>query len=111
MPARPWKLRKCLAPGFGVHLCLRRPNRKNRQGKAALHDTAALTGNAFFRCYGDPIDADVAPVAILDVGSYDVNGTLRPYAPAGCRYLGVDQATGPGVDQVLDDPHKAAVPR
>ena len=72
-----------------------------------IHDTAALTGNAFFRCYGDPIldDEEDRRVVILDVGSQDVNGTLRPYAPQPSLYIGVDQVAGPGVDTVLDDPH------
>jgi SAM-dependent methyltransferase len=66
-----------------------------------------MTGNAFFRCYGDPLCVPGTFHVILDVGSYDVNGTLRPYAPVFAHsYLGVDQVSGPGVDKVLDDPHK-----
>jgi hypothetical protein len=39
--------------------------------------------NAFFRCYGDPIldGEEDRRVVILDVGSQDINGTLRSYAP------------------------------
>jgi SAM-dependent methyltransferase len=43
---------------------------------------------------------------ILDVGSADVNGTLRDCAPPGCVYLGVDVAAGPGVDIVLEDVYR-----
>src|ERR1700720_2604472 len=77
-----------------------------------MHDTAALTGDAFFRCYGDPLcdPGSMHCVLILDVGSHDVNGTLRPYKPKHAAYLGVDQVAGPGVDQVLDDPHKLPFP-
>ncbi len=63
-----------------------------------MHDTAAATGKAFFEVYGHP------GCAILDVGSYDVNGTLRPFAPERARYTGVDRSAGPGVDVVNDDP-------
>jgi Methyltransferase domain len=41
---------------------------------------------------------------VLEVGSYDVNGSVRPYIetlqPA--EYLGVDAAPGPRVDEVVD---------
>ena len=38
-------------------------------------------------------------VAVLEVGSFDVNGTIRPVFDA-TRYVGVDVAPGPGVDVV-----------
>lgn len=47
---------------------------------------------------------DVAEKRVLEVGSYDVNGSVRPYieslSPA--QYLGVDASAGPRVDQVVD---------
>ncbi len=67
-----------------------------------MHDTARLSGDAFFRTYGDML---VMP-KILDVGSMDVNGTLRPLAPRDCDYVGVDARDGLNVDVVLDDPHR-----
>jgi SAM-dependent methyltransferase len=85
-----------------------------------VHDTAALTGDAFFRCYGDPLvelakrafergEEPSPALRILDVGSFDVNGTLRPYMPAGADYIGVDLVAGRGVDVVLQDPHKLPI--
>ncbi len=72
-----------------------------------MHDTAALTGDAFFRCYGDPLMMlSGALPRILDVGSQDVNGTLRPYAPQPSLYIGVDMVAGPGVDTVLAYPYE-----
>jgi len=65
-----------------------------------MHDTARLTGEAFFKVYG------CTSGLIVDVGSMDVNGTLRPYAPAGMTYVGLDAVGGPGVDIVLEDPYK-----
>ncbi len=41
-----------------------------------------------------------SPCRVLDVGSQDVNGTLRPFA-FGTSYIGVDLAPGPGVDIVI----------
>lgn len=61
-----------------------------------MHDTAMITGNAFFRCYGDPLTNP----RILDVGSMNVNGTLREVAPQPCDYIGLDISDGPGVDIV-----------
>lgn len=64
-----------------------------------MHGSAMLSGAAFFSCYADKSSA------ILDVGSCNVNGSLRIFAPQSCRYVGVDMAAGRGVDVVLDDPH------
>lgn len=45
-------------------------------------------------------------LAVLDVGSADVNGTLRPLVVRrGWRYTGVDIAPGRNVDVVSDDPY------
>lgn len=66
-----------------------------------MHDTALKTGKLFFERYCRP---DF--VTVLDVGSYDVNGSLRSVAPSRLRYVGVDLVAGPGVDMVLQDPHK-----
>jgi SAM-dependent methyltransferase len=61
-----------------------------------LHDTALISGEAFFRCYGKPGNS------ILDVGSMDVNGTLRNvWRPEDTTYFGIDQSVGPGVDHVV----------
>lgn len=37
---------------------------------------------------------------VLEVGSYDVNGTIRPLFAGARSYLGVDWRRGPGVDLV-----------
>jgi len=66
-----------------------------------MHPSALRTGAAFFQIYWMPGFAD-----ILDVGSQDVNGALRGVKPEGARYVGVDLVPGPGVDQVLEDPHQ-----
>jgi SAM-dependent methyltransferase len=40
--------------------------------------------------------------AILEVGSFDVNGSPRSVFADAESYLGIDQAEGPGVDRVTD---------
>jgi SAM-dependent methyltransferase len=67
-----------------------------------LHDTARLTGERFFQIYA----ADLTDGTVLDVGSMDVNGTLRPFVPDAMSYCGVDLAAGPNVTVVLDDPYR-----
>lgn len=51
--------------------------------------------------------ADVADRRVLEVGAYDVNGSVRPYveslSPA--EYLGVDAEVGPSVDRVVNCEH------
>lgn len=51
--------------------------------------------------------ADVAGKRVLEVGSYDVNGSARPYIESLCpaEYLGVDASSGPRVDRVVDCVH------
>ena len=66
-----------------------------------MHTTAYDTGRLFFQTYAQPHHN-----TCLDVGSYDVNGSLRSLAPPHIKYVGVDMAAGPGVDIVLQDPHR-----
>lgn len=42
----------------------------------------------------------------MDLGSQDVNGSLRSVAPPSSDYVGVDFAEGRGVDVVISDPYK-----
>ena len=65
-----------------------------------MHETALEFGRAFFDIYlpaGCPV--------ILDVGSQDINGSLRACAPSRATYIGVDMVAGSGVDLLLEDPH------
>lgn len=66
-----------------------------------MHTTAYDTGRLFFQTYARPHH-----VTCLDVGSYDLNGSLRSLSPPHIKYVGVDLEAGPGVDVVLQDPHK-----
>src|SRR5215472_15054233 len=67
-----------------------------------MHKTALVHADAFYRTYGGRFPAP----SIVEVGSADVNGSLRQVAPAAGRYTGLDFAVGPGVDVVLTDPYR-----
>lgn len=66
-----------------------------------MHQTAMEFGRLFFQTYV----VQTAPPKIVEIGSCDVNGSLRSLAPAGSEYIGLDCQAGPGVDLVLDDPY------
>lgn len=61
-----------------------------------MHDTAMEIGALAIEIYCRGKEA-----RILDLGSMDVNGSLRQVAPTGVEYVGVDIAEGPGVDIVV----------
>jgi SAM-dependent methyltransferase len=43
---------------------------------------------------------------VIEIGSQDVNGSIRTVCPPGFEYVGVDFCAGKGVDLVIDDPYK-----
>jgi len=61
-----------------------------------VHDTAERIGEIFLRSYVSEGNS------VLDIGAKDVNGSLRRFAPRGCRYVGIDLDGGPGVDIVVN---------
>lgn len=61
-----------------------------------MHDTAYQYGRLFFQLYWDPAFHE-----IVELGSMNINGTLRDHRPAGARYLGLDLAPGRDVDLVV----------
>lgn len=68
-----------------------------------MHKSALDTGKLFFQRYVRK------PCTIADIGSLDVNGSLRQFAPEGSRYIGLDFAEGNGVDVVLSDPYNLPI--
>ncbi len=68
-----------------------------------MHPTAMRNCRHFFECYGGYLPR---PGRLVEVGSQDVNGSLRELCPADMEYVGVDFAAGKGVDLVLSDPYK-----
>ena len=70
-----------------------------------MHDSIYNIGRLFFQTYWKP-----SYRRILDIGAYNVNGTLRDFRPEGAEYIGIDLGPGPGVDMVLEDPYKYPFP-
>ena len=65
-----------------------------------MHKSALDVGRLFFELYVP------APCVIADIGSLDVNGSLRQFAPAESEYIGLDFVKGAGVDRILEDPYE-----
>lgn len=61
-----------------------------------MHDTAYRIGGMVMNTYLPSSNAHV-----LEIGSFNVNGTLRDHAPAGMNYVGLDFEAGDGVDIVI----------
>lgn len=67
-----------------------------------MHPSAAYNARLFFDVYVSP---HFEQASLLEIGSQDVNGSLREIAPPGIDWLGCDVAPGKGVDVVLADPY------
>jgi len=66
-----------------------------------MHGTAMEHGAAFFQIYLN----NAKDLTIVDIGSQDVNGSLRSVAPPNNKYIGVDFVEAKGVDVVITDPY------
>lgn len=66
-----------------------------------MHDTAMEFGAAFFNTY----TKDASNLTIVEIGSQDVNGSLKSVSPKNNKYIGVDFVKAKGVDIVLTDPY------
>lgn len=61
-----------------------------------MHDTAYIHGRIFRQTYWhDQFET------VVEIGSQDVNGSLRSHFPESARYIGLDFEEGPGVDVVV----------
>ena len=69
-----------------------------------MHETAMMNGTRFFDCYGKFIPTE-GTINVIDIGSLDVNGSLREVAPKEFKFTGIDMEPGKGVDIVVDDPY------
>jgi SAM-dependent methyltransferase len=61
-----------------------------------MHSSAYEHGRLFFDLYWRPEFAEV-----IELGSQNVNGSLRDHSPPGARYVGMDMAPGNGVDLIV----------
>jgi SAM-dependent methyltransferase len=66
-----------------------------------MHQTAMKNAQAFYDAYV----RHLGPVTVLEIGSQDVNGSIRSCFGSDVSYIGVDFADANGVDIVLDDPY------
>ena len=63
-----------------------------------LHKSAYISGGKFLSRY-----ATASSASILEIGSYNVNGTLKDFQPEGSKWVGTDIENGPGVDLVIEN--------
>ena len=61
-----------------------------------MHYSAYFNAEKFYKKY---CEKNIQTKKVLDVGSYDVNGTLKPIFEKG-NYIGLDMEKGPNVDVV-----------
>lgn len=66
-----------------------------------MHDTALNFGQLFFKIYLN----NRSNLSVVDIGSQDVNGSLKSVMPSNHKYIGVDIAEGKGVDIIINDPY------
>jgi len=71
-----------------------------------MHPTAMMNCADFFSCYGPSIQRRSPNPKVVEIGSQDVNGSLRSCIPKNFEYTGVDFVDGKGVDIVITDPYK-----
>lgn len=71
-----------------------------------MHPTAYKNCEEFKAAYHDSMIELNDEYKIIEIGSQDVNGSLRTVFPPGLEYVGVDFVEGKGVDVILEDPYK-----
>ncbi|MBK7003986.1 MAG: class I SAM-dependent methyltransferase [Burkholderiales bacterium] len=69
-----------------------------------MHPTAIMNCKNFFDVYSKSF-SDREHVRVIEIGSQDVNGSLRSLCPKNFEYIGVDFVPGKGVDVILTDPY------
>ncbi|HGY9638930.1 TPA: glycoside hydrolase family 99-like domain-containing protein [Pseudomonas putida] len=67
-----------------------------------MHPSAMNLGSIFFKTYLTDNEAKT----IVEIGSQNVNGSLRDVCPTNSEYIGIDFTPGNGVDIIIDDPYK-----
>lgn len=71
-----------------------------------MHPSAMKNGRSFFDVYARNLDSGI----VLDIGSQNVNGSLKEVCPKKLTYVGVDFVEGMGVDFVLQDRYHLPFP-
>ncbi len=68
-----------------------------------MHKTAMMNGEIFFSTYSKYFKNN--NVTVLDIGSQDLNGSLKKICPKEFKYIGLDFEDAKGVDIVLENPY------
>lgn len=69
-----------------------------------MHPTALSNCKSFFDTYSEYFPNENS-TKVVEIGSQDVNGSLRAVTPSAFEYIGVDFQAAKGVDIVLNDPY------
>jgi SAM-dependent methyltransferase len=69
-----------------------------------MHTSALQNCQCFFEAYASAFSAG-EKVRVIEIGSQDVNGSLRALAPSRFEYIGIDFVPAKGVDIVISDPY------
>lgn len=69
-----------------------------------MHQSAMYYGQRFFETYCNYRNS--GELTVVEIGSQDVNGSLREACSSGFHYIGLDFVEGKGVDIVIDDPYR-----
>ncbi len=72
-----------------------------------MHQSAMFYGRRFFETYC-PASPNTE-YTVVEIGSQNVNGSLRDACHPGVKYIGLDFVKGEGVDIVISDPYKLPV--
>jgi SAM-dependent methyltransferase len=67
-----------------------------------MHESAMKSAALFFKTYAKYKDSGT----VVDIGSQDVNGSLKTACPERFKYVGVDFQEAQNVDVILNDPYK-----
>ena len=67
-----------------------------------MHPSTMDNCRSFFETYSNAFDEN-GNVKVVEIGSQNVNGSLRKFCPKSFEYLGVDFQPAKGVDIVLAD--------
>ena len=68
-----------------------------------MHTTALINCQQFFDIYAKAFQGE--DVVVIEIGSQDVNGSIRACCPSHFYYCGVNFVEGNGVNIVLEDPY------
>ncbi len=70
-----------------------------------MHPSALQNCKLFFETYSKNFSSNDS-INVIEIGSQDVNGSLRAVCPPQFKYVGLDFVDGKGVDLILEDPYK-----